>query len=187
MDLQHHGSVMMSSTLSNPIAGKAQCNRLRYFDLPSSTRREQLRRHRKANRRLMKMCVNGPYQNLFVIRSIIATAFPPRSLPHAAWLHFGFPLTLRMIEDMLAARGIIVTHHTIRSWAQKSGRQFAREIKQQSAGYWATNGISTNVWWPPMARSSGSGVPSIRTASYSKYWCKAAEMPRRQSVGCASR
>ncbi|MHC2567723.1 hypothetical protein ACVMH6_000051 [Rhizobium leguminosarum] len=47
---------------------------------------------------------------------------------------------------------------------------------------WATNGISTNVWWPSMARSSGSGVRSIRTASSSKYWCKAVEMPRRRSV-----
>ncbi|RWO18974.1 hypothetical protein [Mesorhizobium sp.] len=32
---------MMSSTLSNPFAGKVQYNRVRYFDLPASTRREQ--------------------------------------------------------------------------------------------------------------------------------------------------
>ena len=28
---------------------------------------------------------------------------------------------LRMVEDMLAARGIIVTHQTIRTWAEKRG------------------------------------------------------------------
>jgi putative transposase len=39
-----------------------------------------------------------------------------------------------MVEDMLAARGIIVTHQTIRSWAEKFGRHFAREIKRRSAG-----------------------------------------------------
>lgn len=39
-----------------------------------------------------------------------------------------------MVEEMLAARGIIVTHQTIRSWAEKFGRHFAREIKRRSAG-----------------------------------------------------
>ncbi len=39
-----------------------------------------------------------------------------------------------MVEDMLAARGIIVTHQTIRSWAEKFGRHFARQIKRRSAG-----------------------------------------------------
>ncbi|MER9540455.1 IS6 family transposase [Mesorhizobium sp. M0006] len=33
-----------------------------------------------------------------------------------------------MVEDMLAARGIIVTHQTVRSCAQKFGRHFAQEI-----------------------------------------------------------
>jgi putative transposase len=47
---------------------------------------------------------------------------------------FRFPLSLCMVEDMLAARGIIVTHQTIRSWAEKFGRHFARKIKRRSAG-----------------------------------------------------
>ncbi|MBY5558829.1 IS6 family transposase, partial [Rhizobium leguminosarum] len=33
-------------------------------------------------------------------------------IAHAVWLYFRFPLSLRMVEDMLAARGIIVTHQT---------------------------------------------------------------------------
>jgi putative transposase len=39
-----------------------------------------------------------------------------------------------MVEDMLAARGIIVTHQTIRTWAEKFGRHFANEIRRRSAG-----------------------------------------------------
>ena len=42
--------------------------------------------------------------------------------------------SLRMVEDMLAARGIIVTHQTIRTWAEKFGRHFANEIRRRSAG-----------------------------------------------------
>ena len=45
-----------------------------------------------------------------------------------------FPLSLRMVEDMLAARGIIVTHQTIRTWAEKFGRHFANQIRRRSAG-----------------------------------------------------
>ena len=34
--------------------------------------------------------------------------FPAEIIAHAVWLYFRFPLSLRMVEDMLAARGIIV-------------------------------------------------------------------------------
>jgi len=30
------------------------------------------------------------------------------------WLYFRFPLSLRMVEEMLAARGIVVSHETVR-------------------------------------------------------------------------
>lgn len=40
-----------------------------------------------------------------------------------------------MVEDMLAARGIIVTHQTIRTWAEKFGRHYANEIRRRSAGH----------------------------------------------------
>jgi putative transposase len=50
------------------------------------------------------------------------------------WLYFRFPLSLRMVEDMLAVRGVIVTYQTIRTWAEKFGRHFARKIKRRSAG-----------------------------------------------------
>jgi putative transposase len=41
--------------------------------------------------------------------------FPAEIIAHAVWLYFRFPLSLRMVEDMLAARGIIVSHQTIKS------------------------------------------------------------------------
>src|SRR3954469_24889029 len=36
--------------------------------------------------------------------------FPAEVISHAVWLYFRFPLSLRMVEEMLAARGIIVSH-----------------------------------------------------------------------------
>jgi len=36
--------------------------------------------------------------------------FPAEVISHAVWLYFRFPLSLRMVEEMLAARGILVSH-----------------------------------------------------------------------------
>jgi transposase len=46
------------------------------------------------------------------------------------WLYFRFPLSLRMIEEMLAARGMVVSHETVRQWALKFGQDFANEIRR---------------------------------------------------------
>ena len=42
------------------------------------------------------------------------------------WLYFRFPLSLHMVEEMLAARGIEVTYETVRRWAQRFGQQVAK-------------------------------------------------------------
>ena len=42
--------------------------------------------------------------------------FPAEIVSHAVWLYFRFPLSLRMVEEMLAARGITVSHETVRQW-----------------------------------------------------------------------
>ena len=38
-----------------------------------------------------------------------------------------------MVEDLLAARGIIVSHQTVRLWTEKFGRHLADEIRRRSA------------------------------------------------------
>src|SRR6266404_3072200 len=40
--------------------------------------------------------------------------YPAEVISYAVWLYFRFPLSLRMVEEMLAARGISVTPETIR-------------------------------------------------------------------------
>jgi len=57
--------------------------------------------------------------------------FPAEVISHAVWLYFRFPLGLRMVEEMLAARGIIVSHETIRQWARKFGQAFANRIRRR--------------------------------------------------------
>jgi putative transposase len=57
--------------------------------------------------------------------------FPAEIISHAVWLYFGFPLSLRMVEEMLAARGILVSHESVRQWALKFGQAFANQIRRR--------------------------------------------------------
>ena len=57
--------------------------------------------------------------------------FPAEIIGHAVWLYFRFPLGLRMVEELLAARGIIVSHETARQWARKFGQRFANQIRRR--------------------------------------------------------
>src|SRR3954463_12776020 len=47
--------------------------------------------------------------------------YPAELISYAVWLYFRFPLSLRMVEEMLAARGIVVTYETIRRRAPRRG------------------------------------------------------------------
>src|SRR5882762_1340959 len=58
--------------------------------------------------------------------------YPAEVISYAVWLYFRFPLSLRMVEEMLAARDISVTHETIRQWGLKFGRVFANRIRQRA-------------------------------------------------------
>jgi len=57
--------------------------------------------------------------------------FPAEVISHAVWLYFRFPLSLRMVDELLAARGITASHETIRQWALKFGQTFANQIRRR--------------------------------------------------------
>ncbi len=57
--------------------------------------------------------------------------FPAEVISYAVWLYFRFPLSLRVVEEMLAARGILVSHETVRQWALKFGQSFANQIRRR--------------------------------------------------------
>jgi putative transposase len=57
--------------------------------------------------------------------------FPPEIIAHAVWLYFRFPLSLRLVEEMLLERGIVVSYETVRRWALKFGPDYARRLKRK--------------------------------------------------------
>jgi putative transposase len=57
--------------------------------------------------------------------------FPPEIIAQAVWLYFRFPLSLRLVEEMLLERGIVVSYETVRRWATKLGPEYARRLKRK--------------------------------------------------------
>ncbi len=45
--------------------------------------------------------------------------FPAEIISYAVWLHHVFGLSLREVELILAERGIVVSHESIRQWCLK--------------------------------------------------------------------
>jgi putative transposase len=58
--------------------------------------------------------------------------FPPQIIAHAVWLYFRFPLSLRLVEEMLLERGVLVSYETIRRWARKFGPDYARRLRRKT-------------------------------------------------------
>ena len=53
--------------------------------------------------------------------------FPPQIIAHAVWLYFRFPLSLRLVEEMLLERGIVVSY----GWGKKFGPEYARRLRRK--------------------------------------------------------
>jgi putative transposase len=48
------------------------------------------------------------------------------------WLYFRFPLSLRLLKEMLLERGIVVSYETVRRWALKFGPDYARRLRRKT-------------------------------------------------------
>ena len=83
----------------------------------------------------MKQSVKAQHSDKNSTTSYAGYRFPPDLISYAVWLYFRFPLSLRMVEEMLAARGIEVTYETVRRWALKFGQQAARRIRARPAAF----------------------------------------------------
>ncbi|MER9236917.1 IS6 family transposase [Mesorhizobium sp. M0622] len=60
--------------------------------------------------------------------------FPPQIISHAVWLYFRFPLSLRLVEEILLERGIVVSYETIRRWGLKFGADYVRRLRRKRPG-----------------------------------------------------
>jgi putative transposase len=57
--------------------------------------------------------------------------FPAEIIRHAVWLYHVFSLSLRDVELLLAARGVVVSYESIRCWCAKFGASFASNLRRR--------------------------------------------------------
>ena len=55
--------------------------------------------------------------------------FPAEIISYAVWLYFRFPLSYRDVEELMAARGVVVTYETVRQWCRKFGQHYANQLR----------------------------------------------------------
>src|SRR5215469_4597409 len=107
-------------------------------------------------------------------RSYRRHRFPAEIISHAVWLYHVFSLSLRDVELILAERGIVVTHESIRHWCLKFGADFARRLRRrrpQPGDTWHLDEVArrspSRRTIPDATRSSAnwSPRPSMRSSS----------------------
>ena len=65
----------------------------------------------------------------------------PRIIRPAVMHVLRFPLSLRIVEDLLHERGVDVSHETVRFWWHRFGPMFAAEIKKRRI-----EGMKSSCW-----------------------------------------
>ena len=57
--------------------------------------------------------------------------YPIEVIGHAVWLYHRFALSLRDVEELMLARGVVVTYETIRSWCARFGPDYANKLRRR--------------------------------------------------------
>ena len=103
--------------------------------------------------------------------------YPREMIQHVVWLYHCFSLSLRDVELILAARGVVVSCESIREWGLRFGRLFASTLKRHCPApgdKWHLDEVFIRI----RANSIVSGLRSTRTGTCSTSWSRAGAAPR---------
>ena len=80
--------------------------------------------------------------------------FPPAIIQVTVWMYARFTLSLRDVEELLAERGLDISHETVRRWFLKVGQAYARRsFIMQWLDRWLASGAAD--------KSSGRGLTEL--------------------------
>ena len=115
--------------LAKRVKDAAQARRLLAIELAVKPDLQILRRALSAWRRVP---VRGSLRGMTISSNPYrGFRFPREVIEHAVWLYHCFSLSLRDVELILAARGIVVSYESIREWGLRFGRIFANMLRQR--------------------------------------------------------
>ncbi len=64
-------------------------------------------------------------------RSYKGHRYPVEVINQCVWLYFRFPLSFREVEELMLARGVVVSYETIRCWCAKFGQAYANQLRRR--------------------------------------------------------
>ena len=65
------------------------------------------------------------------VASYAGFRYPVEIISHAVWLYFRFALSFRDVSELMLARGVVVSHETIRQWTRKFGQDYANALRRR--------------------------------------------------------
>jgi putative transposase len=57
--------------------------------------------------------------------------FPAEIINYCVWLYFRFCLSYRDVEELMAARGVMLTYEAVRHWCPKFGQAYANQLRRR--------------------------------------------------------
>ncbi len=81
--------------------------------------------------------------------------YPGEIIAHCVWLYHRFPLSFREVEELMLARGVVVSYETIRAWCAKFGQAYANQLRRRRprpGDKWHLDEVFVNI-------NGTSGIP----------------------------
>ena len=82
--------------------------------------------------------------------------FPREIISHCVWVYFRFGVSFRDVEELMAARGVLVSYETVRRWCDKFGSPFAAGLRRRRShaddkwrldeAFLKINGVTNYLW-----------------------------------------
>jgi putative transposase len=57
--------------------------------------------------------------------------FPAEIISHCVWLYYRFSLSYRDVEELMADRGVTLSHEAVRYWCRKFGQAYANTLRRR--------------------------------------------------------
>jgi putative transposase len=57
--------------------------------------------------------------------------FPAEIISHSVWLYYRFSLSYRDVEELMAERGVTLSHEAVQYWCRKFGQPYANALRRR--------------------------------------------------------
>ncbi len=93
--------------------------------------------------------------------------YPAEIIAHTVWLHFRFSLSFGDVDELMAARGVILSYETVRHWTLSFGQHYANDLRRnrpQPGDKWLCPLLAPSVHGIAPSGRHNQGLTRVRLA-----------------------